>query len=131
MKRLSGPAWLIPTFDQVAPLSGRRRIVADEMSAYAAKLEAKRIRNRRWRLSPTGKAYYARNAERLRLKQRERMRQNKTLYDQIHKRWRRVNRDHLNNYQRMYYAANEKRRQYLREKTRQYRAAKKAQEATA
>lgn len=120
--KVKGPTWLVPSYEVIDGLLGKARTVAAEETRHLS-----RLRDRKWRRSAKGRAWYAANRERNRQRQRERYRKNKEHYAATHKRWREANRKYLNFKQRMYYYTHLKeRRAYLNRKAREYRAARKA-----
>lgn len=114
--------WLEPALSIVAALPrGVVRTHAARESKEEAKLESKKRRQRRWYYSESGKRW----RENYKAKRREWERANQPKLAENHKRWRERNRDRYNLYQRMYYQANPKRKEYVRLKLREYRLKRK------
>lgn len=113
----AGVSWLLPTVVPHAP--GKVRVVGEIDAA-----ELRRLRVSRWARSARGRAWrsqyeQARRAER-------NVRTKRWRDSEKGKAWLAAVREQRNAYYRLRYEFDEKRRTYLREKQREYRAAKKA-----
>lgn len=115
-------SWLLPSPGSVFGIRGKVRTVVNDWDASRdAKRESKNRRQKRWYYSSKGKAWRAK----YRAKRRAWEQANADKLYANHRRWREENRIRFNLYQRLYYQTNEKRREYLRQKCREYRLKKK------
>jgi len=112
-------SWLLP---KLTPPKGKVRTIGE---ADGKQLAAER--RRRWFLSPKGRAYYLKRRQDPAYRQQQQERRKRWLAGPKGKAWLEANREKRNYYFRMRYHANPDRREYLNEKQRQYRAAKKQQ----
>ena len=120
--------WIYPKAQVIAklPVGRVRTNTSDEDTKKKAKAEGKRRRQTRWYYSESGKAWRKKYREKRRKWEQE---NSEKIYAR-HKQWREENLERYRLYQRLYYQTNEKRREYLRVKCREYRLRKKMGDAS-